>query len=92
MIRAWIIPTRIWASEYVGIIREKYPSGNGVDDDGNGYIDDVHGYNFTNDTGDPFDDHGWNPLCSRTIAAVMNNGTGIAESIPQQNHILKFSQ
>ncbi|MBM4164669.1 MAG: hypothetical protein FJ222_09560, partial [Lentisphaerae bacterium] len=29
----------------------------GVDDDGNGFIDDVHGYDFVNDDGDPMDDH-----------------------------------
>src|SRR5262249_5678047 len=28
----------------------------GVDDDGNGYVDDVHGYDFVNDDGDPMDD------------------------------------
>jgi len=52
--------------------------GNGADDDGNGYVDDVHGYNFTNDTGNPFDDHGHGTHCAGTIAAVMNNGTGVA--------------
>ncbi|MCB0420211.1 MAG: S8 family serine peptidase [Bdellovibrionales bacterium] len=29
----------------------------GVDDDGNGYIDDIHGYDFANHDGDPFDDN-----------------------------------
>ncbi|MEE4356943.1 MAG: S8 family serine peptidase [Desulfococcaceae bacterium] len=51
--------------------------GNGVDDDGNGYIDDIHGYNFTNDSGNPFDDHGHGTHCAGTIAALVNNGTGI---------------
>lgn len=30
----------------------------GVDDDGNGFVDDVHGYNFVSDTGDVADDNG----------------------------------
>jgi hypothetical protein len=34
------------SSPYYGRIRKRY-SGNGIDDDKNGYIDDVHGWNFT---------------------------------------------
>jgi len=50
----------------------------GVDDDGNGFIDDIHGYNFSNQTGDPRDDHGHGTHCSGTIGAVHNNGEGVA--------------
>lgn len=32
--------------------------GNGIDDDGNGYIDDVHGWNFVHQHGHPQDDEG----------------------------------
>ena len=52
-------------------------AGNGIDDDSNGYIDDVHGYDFVNRDGDPMDDHGHGTHCSGTIAASANNGTGI---------------
>src|SRR3990172_4557592 len=31
--------------------------GNGVDDDGNGYVDDAYGWDFVNNDGDPLDDH-----------------------------------
>ena len=31
--------------------------GNQADDDNNGYVDDVHGYDFVNNDGDHFDDH-----------------------------------
>ena len=31
--------------------------GNGVDDDRNGYIDDVHGFNFLANSGDPMDNN-----------------------------------
>jgi len=33
-------------------------AGNGLDDDNNGYIDDVSGWDFVNDDSDPGDDHG----------------------------------
>ncbi len=51
--------------------------GNGVDDDGNGYIDDIHGYDFFNNDGDPLDDNNHGTHVSGTIAAVGNNGIGI---------------
>lgn len=31
---------------------------NGIDDDGNGFIDDIHGWNFVAETNKPFDSHG----------------------------------
>ena len=52
--------------------------GNGIDDDGNGYIDDIHGYDFVNNDGDPMDDNGHGTHVSGTIAAVGNNGIGVA--------------
>lgn len=50
----------------------------GVDDDNNGYIDDIHGYDFANDDGDPMDGNGHGTHCSGTIAAEHNNGVGVA--------------
>jgi subtilisin family serine protease len=48
----------------------------GVDDDGNGYVDDIHGYNFADNSSviSP-GDHGSHT--SGTIAAVNNNGIGV---------------
>jgi hypothetical protein len=50
---------------------------NGIDDDGNGCVDDVYGCDFVNDDGDPFDDHFHGTHVAGTIAAVGNNNDGI---------------
>ncbi len=51
--------------------------GNSLDDDGNGYVDDVHGYDFSNNDGDPFDDNGHGSHCAGTIAGVGDNNVGV---------------
>ena len=72
---------------------------NGVDDDANGYVDDLNGFDFANsvdanedgdfeDPGDvsdadPFDDSGHGSHVAGTLAAVANNGIGIAGVAPQ---------
>lgn len=50
---------------------------NGIDDDGNGYVDDRYGYNFNEDHFSPQDisDHGTH--LAGTIAALGNNSSGI---------------
>ena len=50
----------------------------GVDDDGNGFVDDVYGYDFANDDGDPNDGHSHGTHCAGTIGAVHDNGLGVA--------------
>lgn len=52
-------------------------AGNGIDDDRNGFIDDIHGWDFANNDNDPMDDHGHGTHCAGTIAAVGNNGIGV---------------
>lgn len=59
-------------------INEGEIPGNGIDDDGNGYIDDVYGINAITGTGDPKDDHYHGTHCSGTIGGVGNNGVGVA--------------
>ena len=54
---------------------------NGVDDDGNGYVDDWRGWDFCNNDNDPMDDHFHGTHCAGTIAAVGNNGTGVVGEI-----------
>jgi len=51
---------------------------NGVDDDGNGYIDDIHGIDAINQDSDPLDDHGHGSHVAGTIGASANNGVGVA--------------
>ena len=55
--------------------------GNGIDDDKNGYVDDVYGYNFV--TGGELEwtamgNTGHGTHCAGTIAAVNNNGRGVS--------------
>jgi predicted outer membrane repeat protein len=50
----------------------------GVDDDENGYIDDIYGYDFINRDPDPKDDHGHGTHCSGIIAAEGDNELDIA--------------
>lgn len=52
--------------------------GNGVDDDGNGFVDDVYGYDFVNGDGDPMDGHSHGTHCAGTIAGVGDNSVGVA--------------
>lgn len=50
---------------------------NGIDDDNNGYIDDVYGVDFANNDGDPMDDGMHGTHCAGTIGAAGNNALGI---------------
>jgi serine protease len=50
---------------------------NGVDDDGNGFVDDVHGWDARNNDGDPMDDHDHGTHVAGTIGAVGNNSLGV---------------
>jgi len=52
--------------------------GNGIDDDSNGFIDDVYGWDFVNDDNNPMDDNDHGTHCSGTIGGVGNNGVGVA--------------
>lgn len=49
----------------------------GVDDDGNGYVDDIHGYNFSSHTSNPMDDHRHGTHVAGIIGA-QHNSIGLA--------------
>lgn len=52
---------------------------NGLDDDGNGFVDDFHGWNFAGvSTNDPMDDNEHGTHVSGTIGAKGNDGVGVA--------------
>ncbi len=64
-------------------VNTKEIPGNGVDDDNNGYIDDVNGWDFNKGDNDPSDDTsaqnpGHGTHCAGIIGAVNNNGKGIS--------------
>src|SRR4030095_517765 len=52
-------------------------STNNIDDDGNGYVDDVYGIDTINHDSDPMDDGGHGTHVAGTIGAVGNNGRGV---------------
>ena len=58
--------------------RAEFTGTPGVDDDGNGYIDDIYGYDFANRDGDPIDDNGHGSHVSGIIGAVGDNAEGVA--------------
>ena len=62
---------------------KKEIAGNGIDDDNNGYVDDIYGYDFNGNDADPKDETGSaNPghgtHCAGILGAVGDNGKGIS--------------
>jgi len=52
-------------------------AGNGIDDDQNGYVDDIHGINTITGSGDPMDDDAHGTHVAGTIGAQGNNAEGV---------------
>lgn len=65
-------------------INEKELNGKkNVDDDGNGFVDDIHGYDFVKNDGDPMDEHGHGTHCAGIVGASHREGTiaGVMENV-----------
>lgn len=52
--------------------------GDGIDNDSNGYVDDVYGINAITNSGNPLDDHGHGTHCAGILGGHGNNGQGVA--------------
>lgn len=52
-------------------------AGDGIDNDGDGFVDDVYGWDFANNDSNPMDDNNHGTHVAGTIGAVGNNGTGV---------------
>ena len=65
------LASNIWVNE------AELTGKSGVDDDGNGYIDDFHGWDWVNDDNDPFDDNGHGTHVAGTVCGAGDNGTGV---------------
>lgn len=53
-------------------------AGNGIDDDANGYIDDIRGWDFYSNDNNPNDSDGHGTHTAGTVGAIGNNGIGVA--------------
>lgn len=63
--------------------------GNGIDDDGNGYVDDVYGWNFVGDNNAPLDDNGHGTHVAGIIAAENNQIGGVGVAYNSKVMVLK---
>jgi subtilisin family serine protease len=65
------------AKQNVWVNKKEIP-GNGIDDDKNGFVDDVIGWNFIENNNNPWDNDGHGTFTAGVVAATMNNNEGIA--------------
>ncbi len=64
--------------------------GDGIDNDGNGYVDDIHGANTVANTGNPIDDNNHGSHCAGVIGAEAGNGGIVGINWNAQIMAVKF--
>ncbi len=64
-------------AENIWINDDEIPDNN-IDDDGNGFVDDIRGWDFYNDDPEPMDGRGHGTHCAGIVSAVGNNSIGIS--------------
>ena len=74
--------TPVWTTTHPDLINNLWTNpdeiaGNGIDDDSNGYIDDIHGWDFYDNDNDPMDSNSHGTHTAGTICAEGNNGLGV---------------
>jgi len=69
-----------WSHEDLAanIFSNPHEQADGVDNDGNGYVDDIRGWDFVNSDNNPNDDNAHGTHCAGIIGAAGNNNKGIA--------------
>lgn len=63
-------------------VNEDEIAGNGIDDDANGFIDDVRGWDFASNDNAPLPGGSHGTHVGGTVAAVRNNGVGVSGVVP----------
>jgi thermitase len=87
------LDTNIWTNPgETGVdAKGRNKASNGIDDDGNGFIDDVHGWNFVSNNGILTDNHGHGTHIAGIIGAKAGNNKGISGISPEISlMILKY--